>query len=122
MDYGAWTWKTDEEARASDPAAYALWISKPDQARPGGGESLAELAARSAAALAAIAAERPADAVVIVTHDSVVRALMLELLGMPLSAYRRLDPTPCGVSEAEIGETPPLLMRFNETGHLEGPR
>jgi broad specificity phosphatase PhoE len=122
MDYGAWTWKTDEEARASDPAAYQLWVSRPDEIRPGGGESLQELAARSAEAIDAVVAPHSTDEVVIVTHDSVVRVVVLGLLGLSLSAYRRLDPSPCGISEAEAGEAPPRLLRFNETGHLDPTR
>jgi len=108
-----------DEVRAAEPALFALWRSRPDEVRFPGGESLQDLAARVADALRGLAAAPGGGAHVFVSHDSVVRVLLLQLLGMPLGAYRRFDPAPCGICEAVIEDGAKHLVRVNETAHLE---
>jgi probable phosphoglycerate mutase len=54
-----------------------------------------------------------------VGHDSGNRSLLLHVMGLPLSAYWRLQQTPCNISEFTIGEDGAMLLRMNETAHLE---
>ncbi len=53
-----------------------------------------------------------------VGHDSVNRALLLQLLDQPLSAYWRLSLDPCGVSEVDTVAGQARARRINEIGHL----
>jgi broad specificity phosphatase PhoE len=54
------------------------------------GESLHELVARGADALRLVVKHHSDDTMVLVGHDSVNRAMLLQLLDQPLSAYWRL--------------------------------
>ena len=121
LDYGAWQWRTHEEAAATDPVLYGLWKSAPHLVRFPGGESLQDLVARTSNALRETLALHPADTVVLVGHDSVNRALLLQLLDQPLSAYWRFALDPCGVSELDIEGGQVSARRINEIGHLRGP-
>jgi phosphoserine phosphatase len=77
IDYGAWQFKTFAEAKAQDAALFAAWLAKPQLVRFPKGESLQELAARTANALRTVFARHRDETVVLVGHDSVNRACCL---------------------------------------------
>src|SRR5438477_621363 len=54
------------------------------------------------AAEAAVLAHHPDETIVLVGHDSVNRALLLELLDQPLSAYWRVAQDPCCINEIDV--------------------
>jgi len=120
LDYGLWQWRTHAEVQAEDSAAFSLWQTSPQLMRFPSGESLQDLVARTADVLRDMLARHPAETVVLVGHDSVNRALLLQLLDQPLSAYWRLSQDPCGVSEVDIEDGRARARRINEIGHLAG--
>jgi len=120
IDYGAWQFKTFTDARAEDQALFDAWFDTPHLVRFPGGEALQDLAARTANVLRLLLARDAGDVVVIVGHDSVNRALLLQLLDLPLSAYWRLVQSPCCVNEIDITDGKVCIQRINETHHLEG--
>ena len=118
IDYGSWQYQTFEEVRAREPQLYEKWFTTPERVRFPGGESLQDVATRTADAMRYIYLDHPDDTVVVVAHDSVNRVLLSQLLGMPLSAYWRFVQDACCINEIEgIGESIRLL-RMNDTGHL----
>lgn len=119
IDYGAWEWLTFEEARARSPDLYQEWMDAPDLVRFPGGESLQDVQARTAEALRDLCARHPDATVVLVSHDSVNRVILLQLLGLPLSAYWRLVQTPCGINELLIDGERVRILRVNESAHVE---
>jgi broad specificity phosphatase PhoE len=121
LDYGAWQWRTHAEIEAEDPLRFGLWRSAPELVRFPGGEALQDLVARTGDVLRRMLERHPAETVVLVGHDSVNRALLLQLLDQPLSAYWRLAQDPCGISEIEIDGGRALARRINQTGHLRDP-
>lgn len=119
FDYGDWAWKTHSEVQQIAPELYDRWFSVPHLVRIPGGDSLQDLVARSANALREILDRHPTETVVMVGHDSANRALLLQLLDQPLSAYWRLEQSPCGISEIDIVDGVVRIHRANETSHLE---
>jgi broad specificity phosphatase PhoE len=119
LDYGAWQFKTFEQAKAQDPLLFAAWFASPQFVRFPDGESLQDLVARTANALRMVLSRHPGDTVVLVGHDSVNRALLMELLDQPLSAYWRVAQSPCCLNEIDIDNGKISVRRINETAHLE---
>ncbi len=119
IDYGAWTFKTFEEARKQNAVLFAAWFATPHLVRFPSGESLQDLAARVANALRMVLARHPDETIVLVGYDSVNRALLLELLDLPLTAYWRVAQEPCCLNEIDIAGETVCVRRINETGHLE---
>jgi probable phosphoglycerate mutase len=119
IDYGAWTFKTFEDARKQNPDLFAAWFATPQLVRFPNGESLQDLVARAANALRMVLARHADETVVLVGHDSVNRALLLGLLDQPLSAYWRLAQDPCCLNEIDIDAGKIFVRRINETRHVE---
>lgn len=120
LDYGAWRWRTYAEVKAEAPDLFARWLAAPHLVRFPDGDSLQDLAARAADALRFVLERYPERIAVMVGHDSVNRALLLQLLDQPLSAYWRLAQDPCGISEIDVVDAQPCVRRLNETQHLNG--
>ncbi|HTZ03068.1 MAG TPA: histidine phosphatase family protein, partial [Xanthobacteraceae bacterium] len=119
IDYGAWQFTTFADAKMQNPALFAAWLATPHLVRFPNGEALQDVAARVANAVRAVLARHPDEAIVLVGHDSVNRALLLQFLDLPPSAYWRLDQTPCCLNEIDIGGETVCVRRINETAHVE---
>lgn len=92
---GDWRGRSLDEVAATSPTGLARWVQDPAVAPPGG-ESLAQAAARSIAALADLHATDRVTAVV--TSAENIAAVVLSVLGAPLSAWRNLDLAPASVT------------------------
>lgn len=122
IDYGAWQSRRYDEMNEADPRLFAAWFATPHLVRFPNGESLQDLVARSADALRFVLDRHVDDTVVLVGHDSVNRALLLQLLDQPLSAYWRLAQDPCCINEIDALGGRVQVIRTNETRHLDGLR
>jgi broad specificity phosphatase PhoE len=120
LDYGSWQWKTHDEIRSSFAHLYERWRNAPHLMRFPNGESLQDLVARTGDALRRILREHHDEAIVLVSHDSVNRALLIQILDQPLSAYWRIAFEPCGITEIDFNDDVPSVRRVNETYHLAG--
>ena len=119
LHYGEWQWQIAEAVAAESPVLYQRWRATPELMRFPMGESLQELAARAADALRLAIEKHPTETLVMVSHDSVNRVLLLQALGEPLSAYWKLAQEPCAINVIAI--TPDrVTVRMNETTHLHG--
>lgn len=96
-NYGRWTGLALEDVRRREPEALAEWLQDPEAA-PHGGESVAELMARTAGWLEAEG--RLPGRTVAVTHASVIRAAIAVALGAPARSFPRIDVAP--LSEATL--------------------
>ncbi|MGO9700970.1 MAG: histidine phosphatase family protein, partial [Xanthobacteraceae bacterium] len=119
IDYGGWQFKSFADAKAENWALFAAWFATPQLLRFPNGESLQDLAARTANALRLVLSRHPHDIVVVVGHDSVNRALLLQFLDLPLSAYWRIAQNPCCLNEIDVADGRVCVQRINETHYLE---
>jgi probable phosphoglycerate mutase len=118
LNYGEWQWQTHEAIAALLPELYHRWRTTPHLMRFPKGESMQELVARAADALRFVIEQHPGETVVLVTHESVNRALLLQVLEQPLSAYWRLAQDPCAINEIAVASNRVAVIRVNETAHL----
>ena len=119
IDYGAWQLRSHDEVKAEAPKAYQAWRDTPHLIRFPQGESLQDVAARTADVLRLMIERHPDTTVVLVGHDSSNRTLLLQLLDQPLSAYWRLVQSPCCLNEVDIAGGVARVARVNDTSHLE---
>ena len=120
LHFGAWEGSTYAEiaARPGGPAVLA------GTGAPPGGESLADLAARTGRFLERLRRETPdasAGAVLIVAHGGPLRLLLCHLLGLPPEAHWRFRVDHGSVSEVHWNAaTGPVLCALNR-GHRLPP-
>jgi phosphoserine phosphatase len=118
IDYGEWLWRTHDAIAEECPVLYQRWRKTPHLMRIPKGESLQELVARAADALRLAIEKHPTETIVMVGHDSVNRALLLQLLDQPLSAYWKLSQDPCAINAISMSPDRVVSVRVNETEHL----
>jgi probable phosphoglycerate mutase len=115
VSYGDWEWLTHEEVRAGWPVLFELWFSAPHLVRFPNGESLQDVVLHAANVLRLMEQRHRGETVVVVGHSIGNRALLLQVLDQPLSAYWRLGQDPCSVSEIEVQGHLTTVKRLNET-------
>jgi broad specificity phosphatase PhoE len=120
VDYGAWLMRSHDEMKAAEAELFAAWFAAPHLVRFPNGESLQDLVSRSSAALRLALDRHPDETVVLVAHDSVNRALLLQLADLPLSSYWRLAQAPCCINEIDVIGRQVRILGINETAHLDG--
>jgi broad specificity phosphatase PhoE len=78
-------------------------------------DSLQDLVARTVNALRFVLERHTSEreTVVLVEHDCVNRALLLQLLDQPLSAYWRIAQAPCAINEIDINNGRICVQRMN---------
>ena len=96
QDFGRWAGKGFAEVQALDPNGVAAWLGDAEAA-PHGGESLADVARRTASFLDDLI--RTSGHTIAVTHASVIRAAIVHVLGAPLAACRRIDVEPLSLTD-----------------------
>ncbi|MFI2760568.1 histidine phosphatase family protein [Streptomyces echinatus] len=96
IDMGRWRGRTLDEVGAAEPEAVGRWLSDPDCA-PHGGESVRDLCARVARWLAD--ARTLEGRTLAVVEPEVVRAAVVDALGLPGAVFWRLDVPPLTVTE-----------------------
>ena len=119
LDYGDWQWKTYVEVEERWPDLFQLWFSVPPLVRFPNGESMQDIVLRAADALRNVIEGFPNETVVLVGHDSINRALLLQLLDQPLSAYWRVEQDPCAINLIQIKNGAIRVLSVNDTQHFQ---
>jgi broad specificity phosphatase PhoE len=89
-----------------------------------GGEALADVRARVAAALRAITAAHAGQAVIVVSHADPIRSALTDAFGAHLDLFQRVTVEPASVSIVSYSPWGPSVLLVNWTGasRVEGRR
>jgi alpha-ribazole phosphatase len=105
LDFGELEGLSYEEIQAARPELFEAWMATPAAVRFPGGEAYADLRARVLAAVAEIRERDEGEAVAVVAHGGVVRAVLGDALGLEDAAVFRLGQAHGGLSIVEtLGE------------------
>lgn len=118
-DFGLWAGRTLAQVYAADPDGLAAWHADPG-ADPHRGEPLAQVRRRAVAVLER--ARALGGTTVAVTHGGLIKAALLEALGMGTNAVWRLEVAPASVTELHpASDQGWRLVRLNWTPQLTHP-
>ncbi|GJD93568.1 histidine phosphatase family protein [Methylobacterium iners] len=95
IDFGDWTGRSFVDL-AEDPL-WATWNAARSTVRPPGGESMDEAGARALGLLRELAGTS-----VVVSHCDVIRAVLLQILGLPIDSYDRIAVDPASLSILDL--------------------
>lgn len=121
VNVGRCTGLTVAEIAAREPDYYAAMKADPDSTPFPGGESAHDVKQRTLEVFAAIRARYPQGQVAVVTHGGVIKLLVGEVLGLPMSERHRMVLENCGLTLIEWGNDVRRLRSLNDTGHLATP-
>ncbi|GAA2527994.1 hypothetical protein GCM10010201_28600 [Pilimelia columellifera subsp. columellifera] len=100
LDLGRWRGLSWPQVIEADPDGAAAWLGDPDAA-PHGGESVRAAGRRVADWLGGT--DELLGPVVAVTHPTVVRLAVVHALGLPVTAWTRLDAAPLSITRLSRG-------------------
>lgn len=99
VDTGRWTGRTMAEIAASEPRAFDTYFRFPTAATLPDGESMADATRRVFVVLGSIAGDRPSRPVAVVTHELLIRLVMVRLRGLEGTATWDPHVAPGSVTE-----------------------
>jgi broad specificity phosphatase PhoE len=118
MSYGEWEGQPQGAVQARWPELFARWQTAPEQVRPPGGETLAEVMGRAAAALKGLLRQHPDDAIAVVSHRVVCKLLLCSSLGLDPDSFWCLRVDTCSLSAIEMERERFVVTLMNATSHL----
>lgn len=114
MHFGAWEGLTPEEAGHADPVRHERFRASAGRVAPPGGETVTELRLRVRRGWAAWLADARGGHRLLVTHAGVMRALLVELLGLdPAHLYRIALPEAGHFQVSVLPGSAPVLLNLN---------
>ena len=119
VDVGEWLGLDPGEVEARYPEGYARWLAGGTGWREG--ETYPEMAERALAAARELATRHAgaSEPIVCVTHGGVIRAILMDVVGMPPASRRLLATGPTATITAIDARAPIWrLASYNDAGHL----
>lgn len=124
FNYGQWEGLSVGEIEDRWPGLLAAREARPVETAVPGGENVAAAWERWSAALAPLVERHAGQAVAIISHHLVIRLGLCHVLGAPLSYYRRIKLSNCGVSKVSLRDlhdpTTARIHYINEEQHVRG--
>ena len=111
LDFGDWTGLSFDQL-AADPR-WEPWNSRRSLNRPPNGESLGEAQMRAWRGVEALRPRHPDQAIAVVSHSDVIKALVAQVLGVDLDLHHRIQVDPVSVTTLVVGDWGARLARLN---------
>jgi broad specificity phosphatase PhoE len=99
---GEWEGRSYVEIKKETPQVYEAWSKDPIRNAPPGGESLEHLCERALAEVDKLQHEHAGKRLALVTHAEVIRAIIVNALGMPVDNFWRLNIPTASVSKLDL--------------------
>ena len=112
IDFGDWTGR--RFAMLIKDPLWNRWNEARNVVRPPNGESMGEAQARAMCWMTAARAAHGDAKVAVVSHCDVIRAVLLDALGLPLDAIHRVEVAPASISRVATWEGGARVLSLNE--------
>jgi alpha-ribazole phosphatase len=108
VGFGIWEGRPVEEVWRTDTEVITAWSRDPTSVTPTQGEPLVDVAERVDACFRQLTLEHRGQRLLLVTHGGVIRVLLSQLMGMPLSCAGRIHVPYAALST--------VVIHHNESG------
>ena len=115
---GDWQGLHKDEIISKWPELCQQWLTDPTAVTLPNGEKFEEVAERAIRAFDIILKSNEGKYVIIVTHEIIVKVLIIHALGAPSNIYRRFDINNTSVSTMRITDKLIHIETLNDTSHL----
>jgi phosphoserine phosphatase len=117
--HGTWEGRLRDEIAANDPARYTTWRERPADVAFEDGETLRDVAARWSRFRAVLRIDAPT---LLVTHDAIVRAALLDIEQRPLSDFWSIRVENAAYAIVEVEGDRWTLVEESVSRHLAEQR
>jgi probable phosphoglycerate mutase len=118
VHFGDWDGRHFTEIVEAEADLMDRWLSDP-AARPPGGETYLEMAARVDDGIRDLCDRFPGERLLVVSHSTPIRHVIRQALEAPAHSAHRLEVLPCSISMVAYWPDGTSLVRaVNETAHL----
>ncbi|MDJ0389977.1 histidine phosphatase family protein [Roseomonas sp. E05] len=115
IDFGDWTGRSF--TALDDDPQWHFWNTQRDQAAPPGGEAMRAAQARAVAGIAALLPRHAGQAVAVVSHSDIIKAILAHYLGAPLQSYERFEIGPASLTTLAIWPGGGKVLAMNDLAH-----
>ncbi len=119
MSFGEWEGLTMAEIENTFSDHYRIWRSKPHEATIPKGEMLLEVQKRGLLALNLLTENYKNQTIAIVSHGTIIKAILLGLLDIDLSYFYNIKQDNTCINIVEFKPHGVIIKTLNDTGHLE---
>ena len=120
IDCGDWTGRGYQDVQSHWPEEHANWTDRPHLHRMPGGESVVEVQQRGLSFLDEVLRRHPGQSICAVTHNTLARAVVCELMDLPLERLWKVPRQPnCAINLIELRNGRPELVIVGDTSHLD---
>jgi len=102
---GEWEGRSYLDIKKNEPELYKTWSSDPIVNRPPGGESISDVCVRVNKRIEELVAEYDGKKIALVTHAGVIRAILVQALGMSVHNFWRLSIPVGSVSRVDFSKS-----------------
>ena len=122
IDFGEWQGLHASEIQLRWQTMWQQWRTDPLTITLPRGESFHQVTTRSIQVFEQVIENASDNGVVLVSHDSVIKAIIAHILGVPASIYRRIriDNASCTIIQFEYNK--PVITVLNATSHLDSAK
>ncbi|MTI48150.1 histidine phosphatase family protein [Sporosalibacterium faouarense] len=118
MNFGCWQGLTKKERKANYPKEHIVWHSEPHKASIEGAETLLQVKERTLDLINRLKIEHRDENVLLVSHGSAIKTLILGILGIDLSHYKKIAQSNTALNIIEFREHSSVITLLNDTNHL----
>jgi len=119
---GDWQGLHIDEISQGWPELWQQWRTDPSKTVVPNGESFPQVAERAVRAFNTILASSQGGQVVVVTHEIIIKILVMHVLGVSSGIYRRFEINNASLSWLRVANSNAKLSMLNDTSHIEVPR
>lgn len=118
IDLGDWEGRLQADLDLEDPEQHSNFWHAPHRFQKEGAETFLDVAKRGREFFKEMAARHPGESIAVVSHTTVIRSILFSIEPRELSAFWNPPAIyPASVSEVEIEQGVPRMIRFGCTAH-----
>ncbi|TZE80810.1 histidine phosphatase family protein [Calorimonas adulescens] len=118
MHFGEWQGLSLEQIDNLYHEKLLLWQDKPAEVSFNGGENLYDVKRRALEFIQEIYLKNKDDNIIIVTHGTFIKVLILSLLNIDLNVYKNLKQDNGALNIIDINDGKATLLLYNDTCYL----
>ncbi len=119
MDFGEWQGLSFEQITVSDKLKLDTWRNRPSLVKFDQGESIDDVKERALDFFNEIYTKFEHANILLVTHGSFIKILILALLSTDMDLYKNLKQDNTAVNIIKVIDKRPMLQLFNDTCHIQ---